>query len=114
MEVATTESRIMGKLAGKTILITGGANGVGASTTELFCKEGGHVVFVDRDGPSGKALETKLLAQGLKAHFIEADISKVPEAARAVAESFKLPREIFGRWSLALVESRCRMAERRR
>jgi NAD(P)-dependent dehydrogenase (short-subunit alcohol dehydrogenase family) len=66
----------MGKLTGKTILITGGANGVGASTTELFCREGGHVVFVDRDGANGRALETRLLAQGLNARFIEADIPK--------------------------------------
>jgi NAD(P)-dependent dehydrogenase (short-subunit alcohol dehydrogenase family) len=84
------EISFMGKLTGKTILITGGANGVGASTTELFCREGGHVVFVDRDGANGRALETRLLAQGLNARFIEADISKVPDAARAVAEAFKI------------------------
>ena len=79
----------MGKLTGKTILITGGANGVGASTAELFCREGGQVVFIDRYGTKGRGLETKLVGQGLNAHFIEADISKVAEAARAVAEAFK-------------------------
>jgi NAD(P)-dependent dehydrogenase (short-subunit alcohol dehydrogenase family) len=80
----------MAKLSGKTILITGGANGVGASTTELFCREGGDVVFVDRDGQQGRALEERLQSDGHKVHFIEADISRVPDAARAVAETFRI------------------------
>jgi NAD(P)-dependent dehydrogenase (short-subunit alcohol dehydrogenase family) len=80
----------MGKLTGKTVLITGGANGVGASSTELFCREGGDVVFVDRDGMAGRALQERLASQGLSVRFIEADVSRAPEAERAVNEAFRM------------------------
>lgn len=34
-------------LRGKTVLITGGAEGIGAAAVELFCRQGSNVVFLD-------------------------------------------------------------------
>ncbi|MCU0831671.1 MAG: SDR family oxidoreductase [Rhizobiaceae bacterium] len=88
-EVAKTD-KAMGKLQGKNVFITGGANGVGASSTELFAAEGARVVFADRDGAAGRALQERLKAAGRTVDFVEADLSRVADAERAVNEAFRL------------------------
>ncbi|KND87713.1 D-xylose 1-dehydrogenase [Tolypocladium ophioglossoides CBS 100239] len=47
-------------LRGKTVLITGGAEGIGASAVELFCRQGSHVVFLDCNEASARALCDKV------------------------------------------------------
>ncbi|KAI2608792.1 NAD(P)-binding protein [Hypoxylon fragiforme] len=47
-------------LRGKTVLITGGAEGIGASAVELFCRQGSTVVFLDISPASASALISKL------------------------------------------------------
>lgn len=79
-----------GKLDGKTVLITGGANGVGAATATLFCAEGGRVALIDRDGEAGRAVERRLREARHDVTFIEADVSRAGEAAEAVATAFRL------------------------
>jgi NAD(P)-dependent dehydrogenase (short-subunit alcohol dehydrogenase family) len=39
----------MPRLAGRRILITGGASGIGRATCELFAREGAAVAVLDRD-----------------------------------------------------------------
>jgi len=41
-------------LSGKVVLITGGANGIGASMVESFCQQGAKVYFCDLDEAAGK------------------------------------------------------------
>jgi NAD(P)-dependent dehydrogenase (short-subunit alcohol dehydrogenase family) len=43
----TTSTAIYPSLKGKTVLITGGAEGIGAASVELFCRQGSNVVFFD-------------------------------------------------------------------
>jgi NAD(P)-dependent dehydrogenase (short-subunit alcohol dehydrogenase family) len=43
-------------LKGKNVLITGAAEGIGASAVELFCRQGCHVVFLDYSEESAKKL----------------------------------------------------------
>jgi len=47
-------------LAGKTVFITGGATGIGASLVAAFALQGAQVVFVDIDAASGAALVARL------------------------------------------------------
>lgn len=75
-------------LAGRTAFITGGANGVGAATVELFVREGARVVFVDKDQASGERLAADLTERGHDVAFISADVSRPTDVERAVGAAF--------------------------
>ncbi|XXG96803.1 hypothetical protein Hte_003094 [Hypoxylon texense] len=47
-------------LRGKTVLITGGAEGIGAASVELFCRQGSNVVFLDYSETSAEKLLGKI------------------------------------------------------
>ena len=70
----------MKRLEGKTVLITGGAQGIGRAGAELFTREGAHVVIADINEKLGN--ETALT---LGATFVKCDVSKT-EDVRAVIE----------------------------
>ena len=63
----------MGILDGKVAIISGGTSGIGASSVELFAKEGARVVIAGRRSAEGEALARKL---GAAAFFIRTDVSK--------------------------------------
>ena len=47
-------------LAGRTVLVTGGATGIGAALVEAFRAQGAKVAFIDIDERAGRALEAHL------------------------------------------------------
>ena len=55
--------------------ITGGANGIGKATVELFAKEGGIVYFADADLSAGEKLVSDLKKQNLRVTFLPCDVS---------------------------------------
>lgn len=59
-----------GRLAGRRILITGGASGIGRATAELFVREGARVALLDRSGS-----DVRLVAEELGAYMIETDVT---------------------------------------
>lgn len=72
----------MGKLKGKTAIITGGAGGIGQATAQLFISEGANVLLVDRDeGPLREVCERL----GRHSAFFAADVSEANSAQRYVA-----------------------------
>ena len=83
-----------GKLHGRVALITGGAKGSGAASVKLFAEEGAAVVYIDRDGAAGQALDVRLKKEGLNVHFIEADVSIESQVAKAVADAYSLFAQI--------------------
>lgn len=56
-------SAIYPSLEGKIVLITGGAEGIGAATVELFCRQGSKVIFFDISESSAQTLIDKVKSQ---------------------------------------------------
>jgi len=46
-------------LAGKRVVVTGGASGIGAAIVERFLEEGSRVAVIDVDAAAGRALVQK-------------------------------------------------------
>ena len=74
-------------LVDRTIFITGGATGIGASLVEHFVRQGSKVGFNDIDAGSGTAL-AKALAEGARhaPRFVAADLTDIAALRRAIAE----------------------------
>ncbi|MFK8794687.1 SDR family NAD(P)-dependent oxidoreductase [Planococcus plakortidis] len=73
----------MGKLQGKTAVITGGASGIGAATAQLFAKEGAKLVLVDLNEEKGQAFASELP----DALFIKADITDEAQVQNVYAQA---------------------------
>lgn len=87
-----------GRLNGRSTLVSGGADGCGASASRLFAKEGGRVAIVDRQREKGEALAAEIGEAGGEAIFVEADVSKrsaVEAAVAAATAAFGPPVALF-------------------
>ncbi|MGF1671015.1 MAG: SDR family NAD(P)-dependent oxidoreductase [Balneolaceae bacterium] len=68
----------------KTIVITGGAKGIGAGCASVFHKEGGNVVILDVDTKAGQQFCNEL---GERTLFINCDVSKEPDIREAMQKA---------------------------
>lgn len=73
----------MNALAGKSVLVTGAARGIGAAIAEAVVDEAGAVALVDFD-PAGADTAARL---GDRAHFFPCDVRSLEDVERAVAEA---------------------------
>jgi len=71
-------------LAGKSVLVTGAARGIGAAIAEAVVEEGGAVALLDID-PAGADTVARL-ADGA-AHFFQCDVRSLEDVERAVANA---------------------------
>ncbi|MDW0116650.1 3-oxoacyl-ACP reductase FabG [Sporosarcina thermotolerans] len=79
------------EMKGKTVVITGGANGIGAVAAQLFGKKGAQVAILDYNETAGEALAGEMHAQGMEAAFFKTDVAKrnqVKETAEKVLAHF--------------------------
>lgn len=79
------------KFQNKTVVITGGASGIGKAAVEKFARQGAAVAIWDVNEVPGKELELLLLNEGLVARFIKvntASLAEVEAATRTVIQQF--------------------------
>lgn len=73
------------RLAGKRVLVTGGAQGIGRAIVAKARAEGAHTAFCDRDEAAAAAACSGLAADGEPVVFEAADISREADVERVVA-----------------------------
>ena len=69
------------RLEGRTVLVTGGASGLGGATTDMVVAGGGHAVIVDINEQTGYA---KAAQHGERVRFLRTDVTNEEDVKRAV------------------------------
>ena len=75
-----------GRVAGKIVLITGGASGIGLASAEACAREGAIVIITDLNVKEGEAQAKRLVSEGLKVEFLEQDVTSEADWRRVVDE----------------------------
>lgn len=70
------------QVAGSTIVVSGGASGLGAAVARMVVEAGGSVAIIDCDVAAGTATAASL---GPRAQFCHADVTDVAQVERALA-----------------------------
>ena len=70
------------QLQDQSVLVTGGASGLGAATAQMIVEAGGRVVIADVNESAGAATAARL---GDRARFVRTDVTREDDVQRAVA-----------------------------
>ncbi len=73
-------------LATRTVLVTGGATGIGATLVAQFAAQSARVVFIDIDEPAGHALAAALSGTYTPPKFITADLTDIVALNAAIEQ----------------------------
>ena len=86
------------RFKGQTVLVTGGARGIGRMSAIRAAREGANVVIADVLEKEGNAVVAEIRALGAKAIFVRTDVRSTADCDRMVAETVKA----FGSLDVAL------------
>lgn len=75
----------MGRLDGKTAVITGAADGIGFAISKAMAREGAHVFMGDISDAKGQAAAAGIVSGGGKASFLHCDVSVEADIAALIA-----------------------------
>jgi NAD(P)-dependent dehydrogenase (short-subunit alcohol dehydrogenase family) len=73
--------------SGKTVIVTGAANGIGRAIAGRFATAGASVVIADIDEPKGRAAEAELTGAGGSARYIACDVGDEGQVARLMRDA---------------------------
>src|SRR5579862_1100194 len=74
------------EMQGRSVVVTGGASGIGKATALLLAREGARVVVGDIDEAGGQAAAAQAKGEGLAVEFLPLDLTK-PEAIAGFADA---------------------------
>ena len=77
---------LTGRLAGRTAVITGGANGMGLAAVRMFAEAGAKVAILDIAADAGRAAEAELRGAGHEVMFVDTDVTDSARVRDALAE----------------------------
>jgi NAD(P)-dependent dehydrogenase (short-subunit alcohol dehydrogenase family) len=83
----------MDRLKNKTAIVTGGGQGIGRATCELFAEEGAAVVVAERNVETGQATAEQIRKAGGQALFVQTEVTDEASIQRMVEASI----QSFGR-----------------
>lgn len=75
---------MVGRVAGKVAIVTGGGTGIGRASAETLAREGASVVIANRNAETGEETVRRITAAGGSAVFCRTDVSAEADCARAV------------------------------
>src|SRR5687767_2524998 len=81
------------QLKGRTVLVTGGASGLGGATVDMVVAAGGRAIIVDVNEQTGNAAASR---HGDAVRFVKTDVSSDGEMQRAIDAGVKAFSEIHG------------------
>src|SRR5690349_15934224 len=86
--VDNTTEVIHPELRGRTVVITGGAKGIGYSTAQAFARQGARVALLDMDAAALEAAVASLAATGTgaQAMAVQASVTDADAVERAFAQ----------------------------
>jgi len=99
------DRRMTDGFTGASVIVTGGAGGIGRTTAQAFAREGAKVVVADRDEIAGAETVRLIEAAGGTAHFVAVDVSleaSVEAMVRAAVARFGRLDYAFNNAGIAL------------
>jgi NAD(P)-dependent dehydrogenase (short-subunit alcohol dehydrogenase family) len=90
-----------GRLLGKSALVTGAAAGIGRATSELFAREGAHLVLADVNTDGLSALRDSLANVTAGVATVTANVSKPEDVRRMIS----IAVERYGRLDIAVANA---------
>lgn len=94
----------MGKLDGKSIVVTGAAGAIGAATAKVLAREGASLLIVDINGKGLAERAQELKASGARVEAVRADVSRSDEVRSFVAAAQRAYGRIDGLFNNAGIE----------